>query len=161
MGSGVVAGGGFTLRLAALLLVVANLGLPINELATYALLVASALLILTGLPYVEPRRWLAAVAFTATIVAAHLVWPMPRIDEGHNVFLPGASATQSLPVDLLRVFETQFDQRYPPDKRCADPARGRWLCIFRGRHFRAPSVLSRGHRHRFYRSRASAPRRHQ
>jgi hypothetical protein len=126
MGSGVVAGGGLTLRLAALLLVVANLGLPINELAAYALLVASALLILTGLPHVEPRRWLAAVALTATVVAAHLVWPMPRIDEGHNVFLPGASATQSLPADVLRVLETQFDQRYPPDKRCADPAQGCW-----------------------------------
>jgi hypothetical protein len=126
MGSGVAAGGGLTLRLAALLLVVVNLGLPIDDLAAYALLVASALLILTGLPHVEARRWLAAVALTATVVAAHLVWPMPRIDEGHNVFLPGASATQSLPADVLRVLEAQFDERYPPDKRCADPAQGCW-----------------------------------
>jgi hypothetical protein len=125
MGSGVAAGGGLTLRLAALLLVVANLGLPINELAAYALLVASAL-VLTGLPHLEARRWLAAVALTATVVAAHLVWPMPRIDEGHNVFLPGASATQSLPADVLMVLEAQFDQRYPPDKRCVDPAQGCW-----------------------------------
>jgi hypothetical protein len=126
MGSGVVAGGGLTLRLAALLLVVANLGLPVNELAAYALLVAAGLLILTGIAYGEPRRWLAAIALTAAVVAAHLIWPTPRIDEGHNVFLPGASAAQSLPADVLKVLETQFDQRYPPDKRCADPAHGCW-----------------------------------
>jgi hypothetical protein len=126
MGSGVVAGGGLTLRLAALLLVVVNLGLPINELAAYALLVASALLVLTGMPFVEPRRWLAAIALTAAVVAAHLVWPTPRIDEGHNVFLPGASAAQSLPADVLEVLAAQFDQRYPPDKRCADPGLGCW-----------------------------------
>jgi hypothetical protein len=126
MGSGVVAGGGLTLRLAALLLVVANLGLPINELAAYALLVAAALLILTGLPYAEPRRWLAAISLTAAVVAMHLVWPTPRIDEGHNVFLPGASAAQSLPADVLKVLDAQFARQYPPDKRCADTAKGCW-----------------------------------
>jgi hypothetical protein len=126
MGSGVVAGGGLTLRLAALLLVVANLGLPINELAAYALLVAAALLILTGLPYAEPRRWLAAIALTAAVVAAHLMWPTPRIDEGHNVFLPGASAAQSLPADVFKVLDAQFARQYPPDKRCADTAKGCW-----------------------------------
>ena len=126
MGSGVAAGGGLTLRLAALLLVVANLGLPINDLAAYALLVAAALLILTGLPYAEPRRWLAAIALTAAVLVVHLIWPMPRIDEGHNVFLPGASAAQSLPPDVLKVLDAQFDQQYPPDKRCADTAKGCW-----------------------------------
>src|SRR6201995_2158482 len=102
MGLGVAAGGGLALRLAALLLVVANLGLPINELAAYALLVVAALLILTGTPCAEPRRWLAAVALTAVVVGAHLLWPAPRIDEGHNVFLPGPSAAQNLPLDVLK-----------------------------------------------------------
>jgi hypothetical protein len=126
MGSGVAAGGGLALRLAALLLVLATLRLPINELAAYALLVGSALLVLTGEPRSEPRRWLAALGLTAAVIAAHLIWPVPRIDEGHNVFLPGASAAQSLPPDVLKVLDAQFDQRYPPDKRCADPAKGCW-----------------------------------
>jgi hypothetical protein len=126
MGSGVVSGGGSTLRLAALVLVVANLGLPINELAAYALLVAAALLILTGMPHAEPRRWLAAIALTAAVVAVHSVWPTPRIEEGHNVFLPGASAAQSLPADVLKVLDAQFDRQYPSDKRCADPGQGCW-----------------------------------
>jgi hypothetical protein len=126
MGSGVAAGGGSALRLAALLLVVANLGLPINELAAYALLVASALLILTGVPRAEPRRWLAALALTAAVIGAHLIWPVPRIDEGHNVFLPGPSAAQNLPAGVLAVLDAQFDKRYPPDKRCADPGKGCW-----------------------------------
>ena len=83
MGSGVVAGGGLTLRLAALLLVVVNLGLPINELAAYAMLVASALLILTGNPSSEPQRWLAAIALTAALaltVVATLV-PLQVVQE--------------------------------------------------------------------------------
>jgi hypothetical protein len=128
MGSGVAAGGGLALRLAALLLVVANLGLPINDLAAYALLVASALLIFTGTSSAEPQRWLAAIALTAAILAVHLVWPMPRIDEGHNVFLPGPSAARDsgLPTDVLKVLEAQFNERYPPDKRCDDTAQGCW-----------------------------------
>jgi hypothetical protein len=125
MGSGVAAGGS-ALRFAALLLVVANLGLPINELAAYALLVVAALLILTGIPYAAPRRWLAALALTMAIIGAHLIWPVPRIDEGHNVFLPGPSAAQNLPPDVLKVLAAQFDKRYPPEKRCADTAKGCW-----------------------------------
>jgi hypothetical protein len=126
MGSGVTAGGGLALRLAALLSVVANLGLPINDLVAYALLVTAALLILTGMPRTEPQRWLAALALTAAVIAVHVIWPVPRIDEGHNVFLPGPSAAQSLPADVLKVLDAQFDQRYLPDKRCADPAKGCW-----------------------------------
>jgi hypothetical protein len=126
MSSGVAAGGALTLRLAALLLVVANLGLPINDLVAYALLLASALLILTGRPRAEPRRWLAALVLTTAVVAVHLIWPLPRVEEGHNVFLPGPSAAQSLPADVLKVLDAQFDQRYPPEKRCADQAKGCW-----------------------------------
>ena len=171
MGSGVVAGGGLALRLAALLLVIAALGLPINELAAYALLVAAALLVLTGTPSAEPRRWLAAIALTAAVVAAHFIWPVPRIEEGHNVFLPGPSAAQSLPRRRAQGSRSAVRPAIP-----AGPAlrrhrerllasrpqrRGRRLRIFRRRHFPAQSILARGHRHRLHRPRASAPRRRQ
>jgi hypothetical protein len=76
----------------------------------------------------DRRRWIAAVALVAAVVAGHVLWPAPRIEEGHNVFLPGPAAAQTsgLPADVLRVLAQQFDQRYPPEKRCSDPAKGCW-----------------------------------
>jgi len=123
MGSGVV-----VVRLAALLLVVAMLGLPIDDLVAYALLLAAALLILTGTLSDDRRRWIAAVALAGAVVAGHVLWPAPRIEEGQNVFLPGPAAAQTsgLPADVLRVLTRQFDARYPPEKRCGDPAKGCW-----------------------------------
>jgi hypothetical protein len=123
MGSGVVAE-----RLAALFLVVAVLGLPIDDLVAYALLVAAALLIFTGTLRAEPRRWIAAVVLAGAVVASHLLWPAPRIEEGHNAFLPGPSAAQTsgLPADVLSILTRQFDERYPPEKRCSDRAKGCW-----------------------------------
>jgi hypothetical protein len=123
MRSGVV-----VVRLAALILVVAVLGLPIDNLVAYALLLAAALLILTGTLSTDRRRWFAALALAGAVVAGHLLWPAPQIEEGHNVFLPGPAAarTSGLPADVLRVLGRQFDARYPPEKRCDDPARGCW-----------------------------------
>jgi hypothetical protein len=123
MGSGVVVG-----RLAALLLVVAVLGLPIDDLVAYTLLLAAVLLVLTGTLSTDRHRWIAAVALAAAVVAGHVLWPAPRLEEGHNVFLPGPAAAQTsgLPADVLRVLAQQFDQRYPPEKRCSDPAKGCW-----------------------------------
>src|SRR5271156_4346040 len=123
MRSGVVAA-----RLAALLLVVAMLGLPINDLVAYALLLAAALLILTGTLTTDARRWIAAAAVAGVVVASHVLWPAPRIEEGYNAFLPGPSAaeTSGLPADVLRVLTRQFDERYPQQKRCADTAKGCW-----------------------------------
>ena len=123
MGSGVVVG-----RLAALLLVVAVLGLPIDDLVAYALLLAAALLVLTGTLSTDRHRWVAAVALAAAVVAGHVLLPAPRIEEGHNVFLPGPAAAQTsgLPADVLRALRQQFDARYPPEKRCNDVAKGCW-----------------------------------
>jgi hypothetical protein len=122
MGPGVVAR-----RLAALVLVIASLGLPIDERVTYALLVAAALVIFTGTPTTEGARWTAALALTAAVAAGHMLWPAPRVDEGHNIFLPGASAqTSGIPADVLAVMTRQFDARYPPEKRCDDQAKGCW-----------------------------------
>ncbi len=122
MGPGVVAR-----RLAALCLVVASLGLPIDDLVAYALLVAAALVICTGTPAAAGSRWTAALALTVAVVAGHVLWPAPLIDEGHNIFLPGASAEASgLPAGVLEVMTRQFDARYPPDRRCDDKAKGCW-----------------------------------
>jgi hypothetical protein len=120
--------GRLALRLAALILIIGVLGLPINDLASYALLVAATLVIFTGAMSAQPRRWMAALIVTALVIGAHVAWPAPRIAEGHNVFLPGPgiAATSGLPADVLGVMSRQFDEEYPPQKRCDDPARGCW-----------------------------------
>jgi hypothetical protein len=145
MGSGVVFG-----RLAALLLVVAVLGLPIDDLVAYALLLVAALLVLTGTVSTDRHRWIAALALAAAVVGGHLLWPAPRIEEGHNVFLPGPAAAQTsgLPADVLQVLAQQFDQRYPPEKRCNDTAKGCWrpdrTAEADGYAFAADGIFNRG-----------------
>jgi len=116
------------LRLAALILIIGVLGLPINDLAAYGLLVAAALVVFTGSIATRPGRWVAAAALAAAVIAAHLWWPAPRIEEGHNAFLPGprVAETSGLPAEVLRAMSRQFAEQYPPDKRCNDTARGCW-----------------------------------
>ena len=116
------------LRLAASILIIGILGLPINDLASYGLLVVAALMVFTGTISTQLRRWIAASAVAGVVIAAHIAWPAPRIAEGHNVFLPGPrmAETSGLPADVLRVLSSQFEEEYPPEKRCQDAARGCW-----------------------------------
>jgi hypothetical protein len=116
------------LRLAALILIIGILGLPIDDVAAYGLLVAAALAVFTGSLTTRPARWIAAVALAAAVIAAHLWWPAPRIEEGHNAFLPGPriAETSGLPPDVLSVMSRQFDEEYPPDRRCGDRNLGCW-----------------------------------
>src|SRR5450631_2136883 len=83
-----LAGAGWR-KLAALLLGVAAIGLPINNLAGYAVLLVLAVIIFTGEVSASWRAWLAAAAIIAVAGAGQMLLAPPRIDEGHNVFLPG------------------------------------------------------------------------
>jgi len=116
------------LRVAALVLIIGILGLPINDIASYGLLVAATLVVFTGTISTQLRRWIAALAVAVIVIAVHIAWPAPRIAEGHNVFLPGPgmAETSGLPADVLRVLSRQFEEEYPPEKRCQDAARGCW-----------------------------------
>ena len=75
------------LKLAALVLVVAALGLPINDLFRYALLVIATVVVVTGTVGTRVAPWLAALAALALCMLGQLLFPAPRIEEGHNVFL--------------------------------------------------------------------------
>ena len=75
------------LKLAALVLVVAALGLPVNDLFRYALLVIATVLVAAGTVAARVAPWLAALAAVALCVLAQILFPAPRIEEGHNVFL--------------------------------------------------------------------------
>lgn len=114
-------------RLAALLLTMAVVGLPINGTAVYALLVVLAVLIFSGGMRVQGRAWLAALAIVVVAVAGRASLAPPRIDEGHNVFLPASPLLQrGLPADVYREAAQEFDALYPPAKRCDPKEFGCW-----------------------------------
>src|SRR4051812_7092143 len=88
------------LKLIVLLLMIGALGLPINHLFTYSLLLIAVTVLAIGRVTVRPGRWAAAVLIVFAAVGAKLVIDAPRIEEGHNVFLPGGTnnaLAESLP----------------------------------------------------------------
>jgi hypothetical protein len=132
------------LKLAALVLVVAALGLPVNDLFRYALLVIATVVVVTGTmrdssfetPYCvrllsmrASTRWLAAIAAVTLCIAGHILFPAPRIEEGHNVFIvdrPGSALEVGLPREAFHMMAAEFDTTYPPARRCAPQAIGCW-----------------------------------
>jgi hypothetical protein len=115
-------------RIAVLALVVAAIGLPVNDLIDYAILIAAAVAVCVGGVKSLPSRWIAAVALAIAVAAGHILLPAPRIEEGHNVFLPGpdAARTSGLPRAVFDFLDRQFAEQYPPEKRCDDQSRGCW-----------------------------------
>src|SRR5712691_11689959 len=92
-------------KLAALVLVLAALGLPINDLFRYALLVIATVLIVVGTVTVRGKPWLGAVAAVALCALGQIWLPAPRIEEGHNVFIvegAGGALEAGLPSAVFR-----------------------------------------------------------
>jgi hypothetical protein len=113
-------------KLAVLILAVAAIGLPVNNLADYALLVVLAVVVFSGEVSVRPRAWGAALIIVAAAIAAQAWLAPPRLVEGHNVFLPSAETERMLPPDVYRALASEFDALYPPAKRCDPKAFGCW-----------------------------------
>src|SRR5262245_7373113 len=132
------------LKLAALVLVVAALGLPVNDLFRYALLVVATVIVVTGtmrgacfetpafggpLSMRAGTRWGLAIAAVALCIAGQILFPAPRIEEGHNVFIvdrPGGALEAGLPRAAFRMMAAESDTTYPPTKRCAPTQIGCW-----------------------------------
>src|SRR5947208_8070500 len=123
------------LKLAALVLVVAALGLPINDLFRYALLVIATVLVVAGTVAARLAPWLAALAAVALCVLGQILFAAPRIAEGHNVFLiddsrgrtdRGGALEAGLPRAAFRIMAVEFDTIYPPSRRCARDQVGCW-----------------------------------
>jgi hypothetical protein len=117
------------LKLAAVVLVAAVLGLPINDLPRYALLVVSGVFICAGRVSARLMPWLGAVAVAGLCVLGQSMVPAPRIEEGHNVFLvdrPGGALEAVLPPGAFRLMRAEFDARYPPERRCDPTVYGCW-----------------------------------
>ncbi len=144
------------LKLAALILVLAALGLPVNDLFRYALLVIATVLVVAGTVAAQLAPWLAALAAVALCVLGQILFPAPRIAEGHNVFLIDDAGDQlsvhsresgnpesgsplargrtespgplaaGLPRAAFRIMAVEFDTIYPPSRRCAREQVGCW-----------------------------------
>jgi hypothetical protein len=113
----------------ALTLVLAALGLPINDLFHYALLVIAAAAICLGTLSHRRRVWLAAAATVGACVLGQLFFAAPRIEEGHNLFLidaPGGTLEAGLPSSAFQIMAAQFNARYPPEHRCPPAVDGCW-----------------------------------
>jgi hypothetical protein len=116
-------------KFAALLLVVAALGLPINDLFRYALLLIASVAIFAGTVTPRPMAWLAAFAVVMVAVFGKALFPAPRIDEGHNVFIvDGRSGAleQGLPAEVFTFMQAVFDAQFPQERRCDPKAAGCW-----------------------------------
>ena len=114
-------------KLAVLGLVIAAIGLPINHLLGYGLLILAVVLIFTGSVTTAPRRWGAAALVTLVVIAGHVWLAAPRIEEGHNIFIgddPAAAATSGLPQEAFRLMAAQYSAQYPREQHCADEAHG-------------------------------------
>ena len=112
-------------RLGALVLVIAALGLPINQIWTYALLVVAAVAVFSGQVTTRGRRWLLAVVAVAIAgLLSYVVAPAP-IAEGENVFLTGRPdnvLARELPPDVYAYMAAKFDAVYPPQVQCTSGA---------------------------------------
>jgi hypothetical protein len=123
---------GVWLRLAALVLVIAALRLPINDLYRYSLLLLASVAIFAGVVSARPRNWLAALAVVVIAVAGQALLPAPRIEEGHNVFIvdgQDGALQRGLPADAFRLMAAEFDARYPPGRRCTPRDAGCWRAV--------------------------------
>ena len=67
---------------AVLVLAVAAVGLPVNHVSSYALLLVVAVVVFTGTVSARRNAWFAAVAIVAVAVAGQWWLSPPRIDEG-------------------------------------------------------------------------------
>ena len=129
-------------KLGVFVLVIAALGLPINDLVRYAVLVICAVGICCGTLSRSRTAWLVAAALVIASVVGQILWAAPRIDEGHNVFLidtPGGGLERGLPTAAFQLMAAEFNTRYPPEHRCNPAVDGCW----RGEAFpQAPFAFS-------------------
>jgi hypothetical protein len=105
-------------KLAALLLAVAVVGLPVNQLEAYVLLLVAAVVIFSGEVSARAGAWATAVAIVVVAIVGQFLLAPPRIEEGHNVFLPSPAIEHGLPADVYRRLANEFDAQYPPAVRC-------------------------------------------
>src|SRR3974390_3386934 len=104
-----------------LVLVAGALGLPINHVWPYALLLCAAVLIFCGTVVFGTRRWTVAVVCCLSAALLPLLIAPALITEGENIFLPGKPVSvfeRELPSDVSAFMPSKFEAVYPHGVRC-------------------------------------------
>jgi hypothetical protein len=102
------------------------IGLPINNIVDYVALLAVAAAAACGNISERPRAWAIAAALVVFSIVGQTILSPPRIDEGHNIFLPSPVLERSLPADVYRQMLAEFDAQYPVARRCDPKTFGCW-----------------------------------
>ena len=117
------------LKLVVLALMIAVIGLPINHLFSYALLVIAVIVLAVARMTARRRSWTIAIVIVVAALVAKAAVDAPQIEEGHNVFLPGGADNAlvgGLPPDVYRAMASEFDRAYPAAGRCDAKTIGCW-----------------------------------
>ena len=73
--------------------------------------------------------WFAALAVVMVAIMGKTLFPSPRIEEGHNIFivdLLGGALEQGLPAEAFALMLAEFDAQYPLELRCDRKLPGCW-----------------------------------
>src|SRR5262245_28921140 len=119
------AGGGWH-RLGVIVLAVVVIGLPINNAIDYAAVLAVVAIVACGYVRTSPGAWAARLGLVSFVVVAQRILSPQRMEEGHNVFLPGAALEKALPADVHREMLAEFGAQYPSARRCDPKQPGCW-----------------------------------
>src|SRR4051812_15029130 len=117
------------LKLVVLALMIAVLGLPINHLLAYALLVIAMIVLAVARVTAQRQRWAIALVIALAALIGKAAVDVPRIEEGHNVFLPGGADNAlvvGLPADVYKAMAAEFARAYPAAGRCDANTIGCW-----------------------------------
>src|SRR5450759_761635 len=98
----------------------------VNDVGSYALLLVATVVIFSGAARASAGAWAAAIGIVAVAVAGQFLLAPPRIEEGHNVFLPSPALERGLPADVYGHMANEFDALYPPAVRCRPGSVGCW-----------------------------------
>jgi hypothetical protein len=111
------------LRAAAFLLALAAAGIPLNEPSRLVIFFLAAIWLGAGRLRVGIWNWAAAFAVLVMVTIGAQLIPLPRLQEGHNIFVRisnGEALERELPAPVFKRMAELFDARYPPAKRCKD-----------------------------------------
>jgi hypothetical protein len=111
------------LRAAGLLLALSAAGIPLNEPSRLVIFFLAAIWLGAGRLRIGIWNWAAAFAVLAAVTIGAQLIPLPRIQEGHNIFVrisDGEALERELPAPVFKRMAELFDARYPPANRCKD-----------------------------------------
>ena len=125
------------LKLVLFALMIAVIGLPINHLFTYMLLAIAVIVLAVARVTARRRSWMIAIVIALAALIGKAAVDAPRIEEGHNVFLPGGADNAlagGLPADVYKAMAAEFDRAYPAAGRCDAKTVGCWRASERPKH---------------------------